>query len=334
MDRRGKLFGADITAPVVWESSLKTESGHVELNDIIFRLGNDNARGALEITFQDGMPVTTGSLAFESLDLNQIVSAFFPDNKASADLSFLDRFGLDLRLSTSRAIIHGISMSNLAASIQIRNSRLVFDIGNAQIFGGTAQINIQLRDNRQSLTELEGRLSASNLNLDLLQQALGRKSVLSANANLILTLQSSFPRWTDFLPNARGNLSFDFGSSTLANFNMDDFMQHIMAAATFPLATAADTFFRFDKMEGKAALENGQINLDFVTLRFGEQNIDIYVSIDWLEKRLKLTGTLNRPRAVDEMCFNTQCIDQSLLPIPQFAIDGFWQKPTVFLIVR
>jgi len=331
---KSKLFGANITAPVVWESSLNAQSEHIELNDIVFTLGNDSARGALEIAFQNNMPATTGSLAFETLDLNQIIPALFPDNQASIDLSFLDRFGLDLRLSTSRTVIQNISMSNLAASIQIRNGRLVFDIGNAQIFGGMAQINIQLQRNQKSITELESRLSASNLDLDLLQQALNRKSVLSANANLTVTLQSSFSQWVDFLHNARGSLAFDLGQGTLTNFNMNDIIEHIRAAETFSLETAENKSFKFDKVNGKAAIESGQINLDFVTLRFGEQNIDIYGGINWLENRLKLTGVLDRPRTVDGVCFNTQCVAQGLLPIPQFTIDGPWPNPTVSPVIQ
>lgn len=327
-------FGAVITAPVVWESALNARSRRIALNDIAFTLGNDSARGALEITFEDNMPVTTGSLAFESLDLNQIVPALFPKNKTSADLSFLDRFGFDLRLSTSKAVIGNINMSNLAASIQIHNGRLVFDIGNTQIFGGTAQTNIQLQRRPDSMTEWESRASVSNISLDMLQQALGKKSALSGNLNLTMTMQATFQQWADLLRNARGNVTFNTGAGALADFDMDDFIRRVRAGETFPLDETAGKSFKFDRADGKAALENGQINLDFVTLRFAGQSIDIYGGIDCIENRLKLSGALDRPRTVDGICVNTQCIAQSLVPISQFAIDGQWPKPVVSPLVH
>lgn len=328
------FFGAHIKAPVVWESSLEAQPDHIELNDIVFTLGSDSARGALEIAFQDNMPVTTGSLAFETLDLNQFVPAFFPDENAPADLSFLDRFGLDLRLSTSKATLQSISMSDLAASIQIRSGRLVFDIGNAQIFGGIAQTNVQLQRNGQSATVLESRLSASNINLNLLEKALGKKTALSANANLTLNLQSTFPQWANLLQSARGNLAFDLGQGKLANFNMNNFIQQVNAGKTFLLEPANNASFSFDKVNGKAVIENGHINLDFITLYFGQQRIDIYGGIDGLESNLKLTGAIDRPAIIDGICTNTQCIDRSLLPVRQFAIDGSWPKPTVSPVTK
>jgi len=328
------FFGANVTAPLVWESTLNAQSGHIELNDIVFTLGDNSARGALEIAFQNNRPVTTGSIAFDTLDLDQIVPALFPDDKTTADLSFLDRFGLDLRLSTSKAVIRGIAMSNLAASIQIRHGRLVFDIGNAQIFGGTAQTTVQLQRNKQALIEVESRLSASNLNLEQLQQALGINPVFKANGNTIVTLQSGFSQWGQFLPNARGNLSFDFGQGTLSDYDINGFMQRVRAADTFTLETARNAAFKFDKVQGKAAIESGHITVDFVTMRAGEHSIDIYGGIHCLDNKLQLTGAVDRPRTIDGICYNTQCIAQSLLPIAQFAIDGPWPNATVSPLVQ
>ncbi|RCL03148.1 MAG: AsmA protein [Candidatus Tokpelaia sp. JSC189] len=325
------FFGAHIKTAVVWESFLKAQPDHIELNNIIFTLGSDNARGALEIAFQNNMPITTGSLAFETLDLNQFAPVFFPNKNTSADLSFLERFGLDMRLSTSSATLQNINISDLAASIQIRNGRLVFDIGNAQIFGGIARANAQLQRNKQSasILEMESRLSASNINIEQLQKALGKKLVLNTDVNLTISMRSIFPQWSSFLKNAYGNLAFDLGSGRLEDFSIRTFIERVNTGETFKLELTDNTSSSFEKVDSKAVIENGQIKFDFITLYFGQQSIDIYGKIDSLKNNLKLTGIIDLPRTVGGICTSIQCINKSLSPVQQFSIHGPWLKPVI-----
>ncbi|RCL00071.1 MAG: Uncharacterized protein involved in outer membrane biogenesis [Candidatus Tokpelaia sp. JSC188] len=322
-------FGAYIKEPIVWESFFKAQPDHIEFNDIIFTLGNDNARGALEIAFQDNIPIINGSLAFETLNLNQFFPLFFLNKSIFSDLSSFKRFGLDMRLSTSETSIQSATVNDLAASIQIRNGRLVFDIGNAQIFGGTAQANVQLQHNSQCAILLESRLSARNINLKQLLKTLGKKPILDSNANLTLSLQSTFPQWSDFLQNAYGKLAFDLGQGKLENFDMKALMQQIDAGKTFTVETTNNTSFTFDKVNSKAVIKNEKINFDFITLYFGQQIIDVYGKIDSFKNNLKLIGIIDLPRTIDSICADTQCIDKSLLPIRRFTIKGSWLNPLI-----
>lgn len=324
------FFGASVAVPIAWESSLNIQPGHIELNNIIFTLGKDTARGALEITFQNNVPVTTGSLAFKTLDLNQVFPILFTDNRKIVDFSSIKNFGLDLRLSISKAAIQSISVNGLATSIQIRNDRLVFDIGHVQIFNGVAQVNIQLQNRSQSITDLKSRLSLTNIDLSLLQKALGKKkSILIANANLMFAIQSTFSQWTDFFPNANGNLTVNLSSGVLTGFNVADFIQYIKLEKAFLLEIMQKKAFRFDKADGEATIGNGQIKFKAITLHFGEKYIDMHGCINYLKDRLNFVGVLDGLRTIGDMCIDTRCVIGSLVPVLQFSIRGTWTKPIV-----
>jgi AsmA protein len=139
--------------PLVWESSLEVSSEHISLNHIAFTLGKDKARGAIEVLFRKNLPMITGSLAFEKLDCNSIINAL--DDPIMINFSFLERFALDLRFSTGNTTIDSLNIENVAASIQMHDGLFVFDIGNATIFGGVVQLNVQLQRNKRFLKELE-----------------------------------------------------------------------------------------------------------------------------------------------------------------------------------
>jgi len=327
-----KTFGANIAVPVVWESSMSIRPGHIELNGIVFTFGKDTARGALEIAFQDDILITTGSLAFKTLDLNQLIPILFPKNRETGDLSFLENVGLDVRLSIAKAVIKSISMNNIATSIQIRNGRLVFDIGNVQIFGGVAQTNIHLQRNNRLTTELQGRLSVNDLNLGLL--SLGNKSSFMAKTNLTLSLKSTFLQWENFLYNAHSNLAFDLTAGAITGLDITDFIQKIRAAKTFPFAMTENKVFNFDKADGKITIESGQIKLEAVTIYFGDQYIDIRGRINYPERWIRLVGALNQPHLINEMCIDTQCIMSSLLCTSQFSIHGVLNQPIVSPVVQ
>lgn len=96
---------------------------HIQMNNVAFTIGKANARGALEFDFQDYVPNVIGSLAFDNLNINLLDSMFFSVKKKKSffDMALWDRIGVDIRLSAPQAKVGNISLTNLAAAIQIRN---------------------------------------------------------------------------------------------------------------------------------------------------------------------------------------------------------------------
>ncbi|AQS41125.1 MAG: Outer membrane assembly protein [Candidatus Tokpelaia hoelldobleri] len=335
-------YKSGITAPVVWESSIAAQSGHIEMNDIVFSFGRNNARGALETTLQQEHFVTTGSLAFDTLDLGQILPALLAENQPPSDIFLSKRFGLDLRLSATQAnwdkTVH---ISNLAASIQRRDYTLIIDIGNAQLFEGLAQGVIQLRHEDKSGLELESRLSASNISLQALPWHLSLTGRGALTLDLKSTLsgqdtdtQEGYQRlWPGRPWHTDGKASFSVTKGSVSGFDMPAFLQKLGTQAPFSLQATKDTSFQFDKAEGKAAINrNDIITLEATDIRFGGRNLTLQGKVNWDSKTMELTGIL--PPASQPV--PPPCTDEEAdCPAPEdvsdtkFRLEGDWQNPLV-----
>lgn len=127
------------------------------------------AKGVIEIGLEQEQPAVTGTLAFDKLDLRRLFSAFIPlpDSGARSpnernnhdrdvvDTSFIDRAEVDLRLSAQNATAGPVTMTGVAAAVQIRGGRAIFDIGDAKAFNGIMQANVQIvRDLKSASGEL------------------------------------------------------------------------------------------------------------------------------------------------------------------------------------
>jgi len=204
-------FGTNMTTPFIWESELKADVNRAALSDIVLTIGSDSSsdsgRGALEIGYQNSRPQISGSLAFENLTVTLPAPALFaagakPDaaGRQPVDMPVFDLLGLDLRISADKAVFNTVPVNNAAASIQMQQSGLIFDIGTMQIFDGTAQSSLRLKNDRDRLTGLEARFSTTDTNLSKLQQAAGLFGFspppalqLRGKANINLTMQAALP---------------------------------------------------------------------------------------------------------------------------------------------
>lgn len=320
-----KTFGAQMTAPFVWESKLTATPDRLELNDIAFTLGNDSARGALETTFQNGLAATSGSIAFQSLNIEQLTPAFISLANGDPDLSFFDRFGLDIRLSAPQATFRTIELSNLAASAQLRNGRLIFDIGNAQIFSGAAQINVQL-SRTDGAIGLESRLSLSNIDVDQFEIALARQTSLSTTANMTLTLNAFFKNWAELPALAKGEATLTLNSGRINSFDMDKFLNRLESGETVPLELTEGSFFAFDRVDAKGKIGNGLLQLDKAVIRFPKHLIELTGQFPLADTTLDITASLDRPQLKNGLCIDTNCVIMGLGTPLTFNIKGKWQE--------
>src|SRR5690606_20976875 len=115
----------------------------------------------LDFTQRGAVPFLSGTLAFEDLDLVQLLTAYsiLPDDLAESQLG--DLLGLDLRLSAARAAAGPFALSNVAASIQVKDRLVTFDISDSLAFGGDLATGIRI-DRTAGTESAEFRLLAND----------------------------------------------------------------------------------------------------------------------------------------------------------------------------
>ena len=99
-------------------------------------LAGNKAEGALDLRWDGARPRLSGTLAFAELDLGG--DRRRPYGRGWRDLA-VDRASqtqdLDLRLSTPRLRLPGLTLDRVAAALHVSEGRLAAEIGNAELFG-------------------------------------------------------------------------------------------------------------------------------------------------------------------------------------------------------
>ena len=325
-----QVLGQGLKAPVVWESDFSAQPGHMQFNNVNFKLGNDNARGALATGYQDHLPVISGSLAFDKLNLDTLVATFFPDEEKNEflDLSVLDLIGLDIRMSAPEARLGTITLNNLAAAIQIRSGRGIFDLGNANAFGGAIQSNIQIsRDNDKA--SIEGRVSGNSLDLQSIAQAFGHPSFVNAKTGLILTMHAPFSRWSEVVSKMQGHLTLNMSQGNIKGYDIEKLRTAIGGGDEAQIENSADASTDFDRWDIETTITDENLVIDKSVIQMGNWQLLTKGTADIQTEdnknngyEIKLDAVLKKVPRSDKACSDVTCLMNSLVKPLGFSMSG------------
>lgn len=262
-------------------SKVSGDAQRIKFEDAAIALDENPGVGALELSLQEKVPVISGTIAFQSLDLRAFFSAFTPlvpeaeTSDEAIDGSFADIVNLDLRLSAARAVAGSIELTDLAASTQVKGDLAAFDVSGAHAFGGDVQASIRF-DRSAEGTMVETRLLASDVDGEALGSAAGLTRMVPAGKGTIsLILKGTGATWPSMLSGAGGSLSVSFGPGVLRGFDMAGFEKRLSEGGFFSLAETAQGDLSIDSAEIKAVIKDGLARLDKAEARSGNRKIQI-----------------------------------------------------------
>ena len=325
-----ELLGQGLKAPVVFESDFSSQPGHTQFNNVVFKLGNDNARGALDIGYQDDHPVVSGSLAFDRLNLGTLLAVVFPDEEKNGfpDLSILDLIGLDIRMSAPEAKLGTITLNNLAAAIQIRNGRAIFDLGNANAFGGAIQSNIQISHDHDKAT-IEGRLSGSSLDVQSIARSFHHPSFIDAKTGFILTMQAPFSRWPEVISKMEGHLTLNMSQGNIKGYDIDDIRAAMSNGEKARIERSDNASTKFSGWDVEATIINEDLIIKKSSMTMGDWqllttgNADLQIENGNSQGYLvKLDSMLQRVPRSEKFCPDVTCLKNSLVKPIKFTLSG------------
>lgn len=325
-----QLLGQGLKAPVVLESDFSAQPGHTQFTNVVFRLGNDNARGALDIGNQDDHPVVSGSLAFDRLNLDTLIATFFPDEEKNEflDLSILDLIGLDIRMSAPEAKLDNVTLNNLAAAIQIRNGRGIFDLGNANAFGGAIQTNIQISRDHDKAT-IEGRFSGSSLDVQSIARSFQRPSFIDAKTGFILTMHAPFSRWSEVFSKMEGHLTLNMSQGKIKGYDIDDIRTAISGGDNAKIEKSDNASTNFTGWDVEATITNENLIINKSLMNVGDWQLSTTGSADRQIAdgdnqgyQVKLDSVLKRVPRSEKNCPDVKCLRNSLVKPLSFSLSG------------
>ncbi|MEN5297701.1 AsmA family protein [Brucella sp. TWI559] len=327
------------------DSTITSTPKRLKFDNVEMTTDESPAKGVIEIGFEQDTPAVTGTLAFDKLDLRRLFSIFVPlpvnqprspseRNQSEQDninTSFIDRAELDLRLSAQAATAGPVSLTSVAAAVQIRGGRAMFDIGDAKAFNGIIQANLQIvRDLKTASGEL--RFNASDIDSSQLFAALGfDKPFVNGKGNVSLFMKAPANRWSALLNSAQGNVSVQLNNGQMQGFSVQDFLTKAQSQGFFALERQENVSLAFNRLDLKANLSDGVATLENARLATNDGTLNLAGIVPFVDRSLALSGEVifpdsqPQPQNTDGQLAETTPAKPPL----HFFVGGSWDRPFI-----
>lgn len=205
--------------------SLIASAKGIEFPDIKVETGDHSGSGRLRLRPTANGPFISGTLAFDNFTLPDpgllATAAKVEGQPERIDLSYLDGFGLDLRLSADAAFGAPFEMADVAAAAIIRQGRAAFEIGNASALGGNLAGSVSMQKTN-GLGEFVADLSFSDVDLAQLSNIDSKRQVfLTGNGDAQLRLKSTGTSTAGLMLNLNGEGYVRAKDGTLRGINLN-----------------------------------------------------------------------------------------------------------------
>lgn len=324
--RTGLLHESTIGA-VALESRVIGDTERLRFEEAEIALDGKPARGALDLLLSGKLPMVSGTLAFDTLDLRAFLSAFTPLDPSAGtgpgiiDADFASRLNLDLRLSAAQATVGTIALADLAATARVDEGLAAFDISDASAFGGTIQAGLRF-DRKAAGTQVEMRLLASDVDGGSFAAAAGMTRLAPAGRGTVsVILKGDGSSWDALLAHANGSFSANFGQGGLSGVDIDALLARAKGGAPFALAEAAGEASPIDALELKANIADGIATIERAEVRSPLHRIALAGGTQLASGELDLSGIAEPPQQA--------AAQAEPAAATSFRIGGPWNAPVV-----
>ncbi|WP_034988834.1 AsmA family protein [Bartonella senegalensis] len=329
-----QFWGYRLKEPIVWESRFLAQPMHIQMDNVTFAMGTANARGALEVDFQDYVPIIMGSLAFDNLDFNLLGSIFSSVKEKNQFLDITDRIGIDIRLSAPQAKAGNIILTDLAAAIQIKNGQGIFDLGHVNIFGGALQSNIQITSVGQKV-QFEGRASGTSIDIQDAAEALGIHPFVQSKTNFIMKMKTLASSWSEIFAKMQGELTLNMLSGRLLGYDLHDLQTKLFKKEKFLLVNHDSFSTVFNRWDIQTKFSDGTVTVIESLMHTADWSLSIQGAIVQ-ERRDELTlqAQLQKNNSLETLCRDVECLANSLALPFSFSLSSKGQERGNFWVTK
>ena len=301
------------------------DASRLRLDSVALTLGGNTGRGVLDLSLTDLKPAISGTLAFDKLDLRSFLSAFMPIAAGhgniydAIDTGFTEQLALDLRLSATSATLGQLTLTDVAASTQVKGGLAAFDISDATAFDGTIQAGVRIDAGEETKT-VEMRAMAGEVDAFALAKAAGAERLLpQGRATISATLKGTGRDWNTAMGNAEGSVTASLGAGALVGMDMAKFRERWASGGFFALSDVLGGSLPLRGIDFSAKVNGGVARIEKADLMLENQVLSISGIIPYFGRALALSGHVAPVSANGER-------GEADLP---FFIGGAWDTPFV-----
>lgn len=311
---------------------LSYEDAQVALTDLTLDFDGNHADGGLLLKVAAGRPLVQGTFASDTLNLTPYGALrLLSGDKAGwdrdpIDLSALDGFDLDLRLSAGRIAMGDTTFTTAAASAVLTSGRLVVALGEARAWSGLLRASLTLAPGtpepaaRATGAEVRLEAEASDVDISPALDEIGGFRRIEGIGTLQLDVAGAGTSVYDIARNLTGSASLSAASGYLAGFDVAQMLQRIERRPLSAVGDMRGGRTAFDELTGRIAISDGVGAVEEMVMRGKQAQLALTGAISIVDRTLDLAGRASLPPAKGATAGG--------LDLP-FSVRGPWDAPRV-----
>lgn len=316
-----RLPGSATLKNLSLNADISTVREGMRFNNLNFVLNDAAASGVMDYVYSGTeKPKISGTLAFDTMNLNPFLAAFSMRLAASTAIDTLlygnplQRLDLDLRLSAKTAALGPFQFDNIGASLLVSGGKAKFDIGDSGFESGRLTAHLEVTEQNFNGG---GKLQISIRDADfggLFTRLKLQGPLPLATGSLDLALSTDRPIWAANLGDVAGKLRFWSKSGSFRQFNVSTFRALATQKNFFRMSDVGDTAFDFNSIELDASFAKGSAEVQNAEIVGRNESLNLSGVVPFRSNSLALSGTLKA----------TDPASQADLPSLPFFIGGTW----------
>ncbi|NGO63799.1 AsmA family protein [Rhizobium daejeonense] len=322
-----RIAGLEKLKTAALRAKLSTVDNELRFEGLQFNLDDTHGSGILGLSRpKDGKPLLSGTLAFDQLDIADLLSSFSLDLPSEQETEearqprLTQWLDFDLTLSASKAALPPLDLGDVAASILLTGKTAKFDIADASFEGG---------DLTASYTGAEGdfsgggslTLAVRNADFGAVLDRMGLKGPLPRGRGSVdMSMKTEDPLWATDLSEISGKLSFTTENGVLQAVDSRKFREFAATKAYYQLSAASgESGLPYDRLEFAASFAGGSAEIEKARLSGPNETLTLSGLIPYQDRALAVSGDLTASDPARENEF----------PHLRFFIGGSWPDPVI-----
>lgn len=321
------LSSVELSGPV------RLAQRRIRFEGLTISVDGNNGAGVLEIALNepDAGPALTGTLDFQSLDIRAFLSAFVDVQglvgPGGVETSEASQMTADFRISAASATFGDLLLANLAATAQVSDEVAIFDVGDAQAYGGHVQARLSLSPGSDG-DMAEVILAGQDVDTAAIGEAFALPRTLPrGRGNFSLTLGGPTDVALRSNRTLGGMITIEMTEGVMPGFGLDALFEQQGAARYFSLDVDA-AGERFDTAQIYGDIAESLLTLKDTRIAYPGGDVELRGIVSLGTGSLALTATAARGYPASG-AQNGQASEERGEPeeTAQFFVGGSWDRP-------
>ncbi len=313
------------------KGELDWQAPALAFSHVVVQIDGNEGAGSLTLAFGEQRPSITGTLAFKSLEITPYLRARAPDQTSllpwttggdgPLSMSMSHYFDADVRLSAGRLLAHGLSFGRCAATLTLKDGRLLADVAELTLDNGhgSGQLTADFNGPRPQFA-ISGKLE--EVDAGRASAALLGRAALDGQSTVVADLAAAGDFPSDLVRSLNGKITFSLQEGGSLGIDVKGLIGATQSKGIegWGFATRGQTLV--DKLEARLLVRDGVVGSELVEAVAGESVISATGTVSLPSNQVDLRLLLESSPLVSPRT-------PSLPKRETLTFRGPWAAPTI-----